>query len=185
MVVQLPDLFLPALCGLILQSSLATLTGTARGGCLAAPQGMGKLSADSTLASSLQCLVIRQVLGSVKAFCLLLPRIFLHSKPSPSCLGLVLCFLWLSWETVMVREEEDKVDSLWEFLEVNPLPWLPEQRFSQNRTQGESLQKGVAKGGYRCFFSEDLLQTDLLSGDEIFCGHWDGGSFRSNVANYR
>ena len=40
--------------------------------------------------------------------------------------------------------------------------------FSQNRTQGESLQKGVAKGGYRCFFSEDLLQTDLLSGDEIF-----------------
>ena len=64
----------------------------------------------------------------------------------------------------MVREEEDKVDSHWEFLEVNPLPWLPEQRFSQNRTQGESQQKRVAKGGYRCFFSEDLLQTDLLSG---------------------
>ena len=64
-----------------------------RHSCLAAPQGMGKLSADSTLASSLQCLVIRRVLGSVKAFCLLLPRIFLHSKPSPSCLGLVLCFL--------------------------------------------------------------------------------------------
>lgn len=34
-VVQLPDLFLPALCGLILQSSLATLTGTARGGTVA------------------------------------------------------------------------------------------------------------------------------------------------------
>ena len=34
-VVQLPDLLLPALCGLILQSSLATLTGTARGGTVA------------------------------------------------------------------------------------------------------------------------------------------------------
>lgn len=64
-----------------------------RHSCLAAPQGMGKLSADSTLASSLRCLVIRRVLGSVKAICLLLPRIFLHTKPSPSCLGLLLCFL--------------------------------------------------------------------------------------------
>lgn len=80
----------------------------------------------------------------------------------------------------MVRGEEDKMDSLWEFpVEVTVLPM-----FSQNKTQGGRLQKGVAKGGYSFFFSEDLLQRDPLSRDEILCGDWDDSSFWSEVANY-
>ena len=48
---------------------------------------------------------------------------------------------------------------------------------SQNKTHGGRLQKGVAKGGYSFFFSEDLLQRDPLARDEILCGDWDDGSF--------
>ena len=89
-----PDFFLPALCGLILQSAI--LTGPGRGGIVVwlLPKELGKLPAESTLASPLQCLVIRLVLGPVKAFHLLFSRIFLHSKPSPSCSGLVLSQLY-------------------------------------------------------------------------------------------
>lgn len=57
------------------------------------PKDKGELPAESTLASSLQCLLIRLVLGPVKAAYLLLPRIFLHSKLLPSCVGLVSLLL--------------------------------------------------------------------------------------------
>lgn len=84
----LPDL--PVLCGLILQSGQPSRLCQRRHGAWLLHTDPGKLPAEFTLTRSLQCLVIRLVLRPVRAFRLLLPRIFLHSTPSPSCLGLIL-----------------------------------------------------------------------------------------------
>lgn len=74
----------PALCGLILQSGQPSRLCQRRHGAWLLHTDPGKLPAEFTLTRSLQCLVIRLVLGPARAVCRLLPGIFLHSTPSPS-----------------------------------------------------------------------------------------------------